>query len=254
MRISSWNPPAEKPAADRKEVTEMTRKAMYTKLAAFSAVIALLFALSFADTGLTNTAALAAEAIPEAAGEETALHAAEEAVVFPEPPEETAPHAAEEAVALPEPAEENAPQTAEEAAPAGNAEAVAAPEAETVPEEILPAASGKKEDLVEIEDSDAGHVSEALTEPFDRPEHTGEAAFTGTAEIRLENEGMLHYGDEITLKAEVRDANMNYHLVWEASDNDGRGWYAVGSGERYSFFLNRENIGREYRVSVIAVD
>ena len=71
MRISSWNPPADKPAADRKEVTEMTRKAMYTKLAAFSAVIALLFALSFADTGLTNTAALAAEALPEAAGEET---------------------------------------------------------------------------------------------------------------------------------------------------------------------------------------
>ena len=79
------------------------------------------------------------------------------------------------------------------------------------------------------------------------------------SEIRLiavnkQNEGMLHYGDEITLKAEVRDANMNYHLVWEASDNDGRGWYAVGSGERYSFFLNRENAGREYRVSVIAVD
>ena len=60
--------------------------------------------------------------------------------------------------------------------------------------------------------------------------------------------------DEITLKAEVRDAIMNYHLVWEASDNDGRGWYAVGSGERYSFFLSRENIGREYRVSVIAVE
>ena len=217
---------------------------MYARLAAFSAVIALLFALSFSDTGLTNTAALAAEALPETVGEETALHAAEEAVVFPEPAEETAQHAAEEAVALPEPAEENAPQTAEEAAP----------EAETVPEEILPAVSGEKEDLVEIEDSDAGHVSEALTEPFDRPEHTGETAFTGTAEIRLENEGMLHYGDEITLNAEVRDANMDYRLVWEASDNDGHGWYAVGSGERYSFFLSRENIGREYRVSVIAVD
>ena len=201
---------------------------MFARLAAFSAVIALLFALSFADTGLTNTAALAAE-------EETAPQAAEEAAVIPEPAEEVVPQAAEE---------ETAPQAVEEAAP----------EAATVPEEILPAATEAKEDLVEIEDGDAGHVSEALTEPFDRPEHSGEAAFTGTAEIRLENEGMLHYGDEITLKAEVQDANMDYRLVWEASDNDGRGWYAVGSGERYSFFLNRENAGREYRVSVIAVD
>ncbi len=229
---------------------------MFARLAAFSAVIALLFALSFADNGLTNTAALAAE-------EETAPQAAEEAAVLPEPAEEvlkaaepaeetvplaakeeTAPQAVEEAAVIKEPAEETAPQAVEEAAP----------EAATVPEEILPAASEAKEDLVEIEDSDAGHVSEALTEPFDRPEHSGEAAFTGTAEIRLENEGMLHYGDEITLKAEVRDTNMDYRLVWEASDNDGRGWYAVGSGERYSFFLNRENAGREYRVSVIAVD
>ena len=216
----------------------MTRKAMFARLAAFSAVIALLFALSFADTGLTNTAALAAE-------EETAPQAAEETAVFPEP--------AEEVLKAAEPAEETVPQAAaEETAPQAVEEA--APEAATVPEEILPAASEAKEDLVEIEDSDAGHVSEALTEPFDRPEHSGEAAFTGTAEIRLENEGMLHYGDEITLKAEVRDANMDYRLVWEASDNDGRGWYAVGSGERYSFFLNRENAGREYRVSVIAVD
>ena len=211
---------------------------MFARLAAFSAVIALLFALSFADTGLTNTAALAAE-------EETAPQAAEETAVFPEP--------AEEVLKAAEPAEETVPQAAaEETAPQAVEEA--APEAATVPEEILPAASEAKEDLVEIEDSDAGHVSEALTEPFDRPEHSGEAAFTGTAEIRLENEGMLHYGDEITLKAEVRDANMDYRLVWEASDNDGRGWYAVGSGERYSFFLNRENAGREYRVSVIAVD
>ena len=211
---------------------------MFARLAAFSAVIALLFALSFADTGLTNTAALAAE-------EETAPQAAEETAVFPEP--------AEEVLKAAEPAEKTVPQAAaEETAPQAVEEA--APEAATVPEEILPAASEAKEDLVEIEDSDAGHVSEALTEPFDRPEHSGEAAFTGTAEIRLENEGMLHYGDEITLKAEVQDANMDYRLVWEASDNDGRGWYAVGSGERYSFFLNRENAGREYRVSVIAVD
>ena len=219
---------------------------MFARLAAFLAVIALLFALSFADTGLTDTAALAAE-------EETAPQAAEEAAVIPEPTKKTVPEAvkeeaaqqaAEEAAVIKEPAEETAPQAVEEAAP----------EAAAAPEEILPAASEAIEDLVEIEDSDAGHVSEALTEPFDRPEHSGEAAFTGTAEIRLENEGMLHYGDEITLKAEVRDANMDYRLVWEASDNDGRGWYAVGSGERYSFFLNRENAGREYRVSVIAVD
>ena len=45
---------------------------------------------------------------------------------------------------------------------------------------------------------------------------------------------------------------MDYRLVWEASDNDDRGWFPVESGEEYRFHLSRDNVKRAYRVSVIA--
>ena len=63
----------------------------------------------------------------------------------------------------------------------------------------------------------------------------------------------MEYGDEIILRADVRDMNLSYRLVWEASDNDGRGWFAVGSGEEYRFILGENNVEREYRVVIIAL-
>ena len=110
------------------------------------------------------------------------------------------------------------------------------------------------EDLAVIEDDDAGTVSEEILEPFNNPDLYEQETFAGTAQIRLMNDGMLSYGDEIILKADVRDVNVSYRLVWEANDHDGHGWFTVGSGEEYRFILDRDHAAREYRVEIFAVD
>ena len=236
---------------------------------------------------------IAEEAVPQVieAEEETAPQAAEEAAPqAAEAVEETVPQAAEEAaLQVTEAEEETVPQAAEEAAPqATETEEEAVPETESEPEsaaepedhreEAQPEAVAgddndetdddpewiddnertddpeEEEDLTVIEDDDAGSVSEEILEPFNNPELYEQEAFVSTAEIRLMNEGMLNYGDEIILKADVRDVNMSYRLVWEANDNDGHGWFTVGSGDEYRFILDPENAAREYRVEIFAAD
>ena len=236
---------------------------------------------------------IAEEAVPQVieAEEETALQAAEEAAPqAAEAVEETVPQAAEEAAPqVTEAEEETVPQAAEEADPqATETEEEAVPESESEPEPAAEpedhredaqpeAVAGddndetdddpewiddnertddpeEEEDLTVIEDDDAGSVSEEILEPFNNPELYEQEAFVSTAEIRLMNEGMLNYGDEIILKADVRDVNMSYRLVWEANDNDGHGWFTVGSGEEYRFILDPENAAREYRVEIFAAD
>ena len=236
---------------------------------------------------------IAEEAVPQMieAEEETALQAAEEAVPqAAEAVEETVPQAAEEAAPqAAEAVEETAPQAAEEADPqTTETEEEAVPETESEPESAAEpedhredaqpeAVAGddndetdddsewiddnertddpeEEEDLTVIEDDDAGSVSEEILEPFNNPELYEQEAFISTAEIRLMNEGMLNYGDEIILKADVRDVNMSYRLVWEANDNDGHGWFTVGSGDEYRFILDPENAAREYRVEIFAAD
>lgn len=235
----------------------------------------------------------AEEAAPQVteAVEETVPQAAEEAAPqVVEAVEETVPQAAEEAAPqVTEAEEETAPQAAEEAAPqATETEEEAVPESESEPEPAAEpedhredaqpeAVAGddndetdddpewiddnertddpeEDEDLAVIEDDDAGSVSEEILEPFNNPELYEQEAFVSTAEIRLMNEGMLNYGDEIILKADVRDVNMSYRLVWEANDNDGHGWFTVGSGEEYRFILDPENAAREYRVEIFTAD
>ena len=236
---------------------------------------------------------IAEEAVPQVieAEEETALQAAEEAAPqAAEAVEETVPQAAEEAApqaaeaveeTVPRAAEEAAPQTTEteeEAVPESESEPEPAAEPEDHREDAQPEAVAgddndetdddpewiddnertddpeEEEDLTVIEDDDAGSVSEEILEPFNNPELYEQEAFVSTAEIRLMNEGMLNYGDEIILKADVRDVNMSYRLVWEANDNDGHGWFTVGSGDEYRFILDPENAAREYRVEIFAAD
>ena len=216
------------------------------------------------------------------AEEETAPQAAEEAAPqVAEAEEETAPQAVEEAAPqVTEPEEE--PVTVIESEPESEPETESEPEPaaepEDHPEDAQPEAAAdddndesdddpewtdddewiddpeEEEDLAVIGDDDAGTVSEEILEPFNNPELYEQEAFVGTAEIRLMNEGMLSYGEEIILKADVRDVNVSYRLVWEANDNDGHGWFTVGSGEEYRFILARENAAREYRVEIFAVD
>ena len=255
----------------------MARKVWFVRLAAFMAAVALMLSASFGNIEFLNTTARAEE--------ETGLQTAEEAAPQEtEAEEETELQATEEAAPQEtEAEEETALQAAEEAAPQETeAEEETEPETVTAPEdhqeEAQPETAAddendeigddqewiddkeetvdpeENEDLAVIDDDDAGTVSEEILDPFNNPELYEQEAFAGTAEIRLMNEGMLSYGDEIILRADVRDVNVTYRLVWEANDNDGRGWFTVGSGEEYRFVLDRENAAREYRVEIFAVD
>ncbi len=110
------------------------------------------------------------------------------------------------------------------------------------------------DDTIILDDWDAGVVSEELLERFNNESNYEQMEFNGTAEIELRNEGMLRYGDEIKLEAKVRDVNLSYRLIWEANDNDDRGWYTIASGERYSYTLAADNLDREYRVVLFSLD
>lgn len=240
------------------------------------------------SAAVAEEAAASGESFPQAENEEAALPAAEEETApeadeeeaSPETEEEPAPQAPAEAI--PQAAEEPAP-SAEEPAPAkeepvppavetpvpqaaeevceeagSDPEPVKEENPEALPEEPVAdteqdtEAPADEEMLVILEDGDAGTVSEELLEPFNDPELFEQAESAGTAEIRLKNEGMLSFGDEIILKAEVRDAGPDCRLVWEANDSDGCGWYTVGSGDEYRFILDKDNAEREYRVVVFS--
>ena len=106
-----------------------------------------------------------------------------------------------------------------------------------------------------LDDWDAGVVSDEMLDRFNNSTANYEQMeFNGTAEIELENEGTLKYGDEIKLAAKVQDVNLSYRLIWEANDSDDRGWYTIASGENYSYTLTADNVAREYRVVLFSLD
>ena len=81
-------------------------------------------------------------------------------------------------------------------------------------------------------------------------------AFTGTVVVRLENDGEIFFGDTVTLRAEVRDANADYQIRWERSRDGGDSWEII-SGETagtYSFVVTRENAEYAYRAVLIVAD
>ena len=93
-----------------------------------------------------------------------------------------------------------------------------------------------------------------MLEQFNNPELYEEVEFSGSADIKLGNIEMLHFGDEVTLIAQVSNADVSYRIVWEANDGDKRGWFSVGSGEEYKYTLEQDNLDREYRVVLFTVD
>ena len=105
-----------------------------------------------------------------------------------------------------------------------------------------------------LDDWDAGSISEDLLDRFNDTSNYEHMEYSGTADIELKNNGDLHYGEEIKLEAKVHDVNLSYRLIWEANDNDERGWYTVASGEEYSYTLTADNLDREYRVVLFSID
>ena len=99
------------------------------------------------------------------------------------------------------------------------------------------------------EEPTAEPTSEPSAEPTEAPAKP--TAFTGTVEIKLVNTGDIYFGDTVTLRAVVRDANTAYEIRWEC--NDGNGWVEIEDEDEleYDFVVTEENAKLAYRVVLI---
>ena len=163
----------------------------------------------------------------------------------------------EEPAEAPEPADIQGEEPAAEVNPAEipeeETEKDSEPEAEPETEEEPEADTDEKtsEDaLYEFDDDEVGSVSEELLEIFNNPDTYERIEFTGTVDIELKNSEIC-YDRDVTLVARVSGADMDYRLVWEV--NDGSGWFAVASGDEYTFLLTPDIVNREYRVVLFRV-
>ena len=205
-----------------------------------------------ADTAAVNTVA-DREYNPET-GMESVMIAAEPAAT---PETDPADVPEEESAEAPEPADIPEEEPAAEVNPAEipeeETEKDSEPEAEPETEEEPEADTDEKtsEDaLYEFDDDEVGSVSEELLEIFNNPDTYERIEFTGTVDIELKNSEIC-YDRDVTLVARVSGADMDYRLVWEV--NDGSGWFAVASGDEYTFLLTPDIVNREYRVVLFRV-
>lgn len=219
-----------------------------------------------ADTAAVNTVA-DREYNPET-GMESVMIAAEPAATPETDPAdipEEEPAEAPEPADIPEedPAAEPAPAEVPEEEPAAEVDPAeiseeetekdSEPEAEPETEEEPEADTDEKtsEDaLYEFDDDEVGSVSGELLEIFNNPDTYERIEFTGSVDIELKS-GEICYDRDVTLVARVSGADMDYRLVWEA--NDGSGWFAVASGDEYTFLLTPDIVNREYRVVLFRV-
>ena len=255
----------------------MNKRLKLTRLAAFLMVLAMLVG-SF--PAVYSEELEVTEAAPEEVVEVTEAEPETAPAPEPEPEPEPAP--------APEPEAAPAPEPEPEPEPAPEPEPVPEPEPEPVNTVVTELAHdddvqieeqvtiddddddwgsdesedfGGDDDLVEFDEWDAGAVSEDLLQQFNNPDNFEKVEFTGSADIRLENQDELFSSDwdgTVTLSAQVREASLSYRLVWEANDHDDRGWFTVGSGDEYSYTMTREiaerEANREYRVVMFTVD
>ena len=215
-----------------------------------------------ADTAAVNTVA-DREYKPEA-GMESVMIAAEPAATPETDPadvsEEESAEAPEPAdVPKEEPAEASEPADIPEEEPAAEVNPAEVPEEETEkdsgpeaePEtEADPGEEASEDTLYEFDDDEVGSVSGELLEIFNNPDTYERIEFTGSVDIELKS-GEICYDRDVTLVARVSGADMDYRLVWEV--NDGSGWFAVASGDEYTFLLTPDIVNREYRVVLFRV-
>ena len=215
-----------------------------------------------ADTAAVNTVA-DREYNPET-GMESVMIAAEPAAT-PEtdpadvPEEEPAETSEPAEIPEEEPAEDSETADVPEEEPAAEVNPAEVPEEETEkdsgpeaePEtEADPGEEASEDTLYEFDDDEVGSVSGELLEIFNNPDTYERIEFTGSVDIELKS-GEICYDRDVTLVARVSGADMDYRLVWEA--NDGSGWFAVASGDEYTFLLTPDIVNREYRVVLFRV-
>ena len=81
---------------------------------------------------------------------------------------------------------------------------------------------------------------------------TEEEVFGASVSVILCNEGELYYGDEITLRAAVEDANMAYTITWQRNVDGAWQDIAGENGTCYRFTATPETVECEYRVVLSA--
>ena len=165
--------------------------------------------------------------------------------------------AAEAAAPAPAPVVE---EKKEESAPAPAAEekkeeVTAAPAAETpapvaeAPATEVPATEAPATEAPATE----APATEAPATEEPAPEAIEEApvAFTGSVEVKLENDGEIFFGDTVVRRAVVRDANTAYEIRWEVKKD--RDWEVIGGEDEsiYKFVVTEENAAYEYRAVLI---
>ena len=173
--------------------------------------------------------------------------------------EEAAPDQVQEAVveSTPEVKQVETPAPTPEVTVAPTVVATAEPTAEvtvqptaepTVEATVEPTAEPTAEATVE---PTAEPTAEVTVQPTVEATETPAVPFTGTVEVELVNTGDLYYGDTITLRAVVRNANTAYAIRWES--NDGNGWVEIKGEDKdeYKFIVTEENADLEYRVVLI---
>lgn len=173
--------------------------------------------------------------------------------------EEAAPEQVQEAVveSTPEVKQVETPAPTPEVTVAPTVVATAEPTVEvtvqptaepTVEATVEPTAEPTAEATVE---PTAEPTTEVTVQPTVEATETPAVPFTGTVEVELVNTGDLYYGDTITLRAVVRNANTAYAIRWES--NDGNGWVEIKGEDKdeYKFIVTEENADLEYRVVLI---
>lgn len=119
----------------------------------------------------------------------------------------------------------------------------AEPEAEAETEVgTEPETEVETEEFVEIEDE------ETPLGLFDQ-----QTPFTGSVKLERKGEGNLYFGDEVTLTANVQNANKLYEIRWEVNRQNEEGWTTISgeNGTDYDFVLTQENANFEYRVVLV---
>lgn len=160
-----------------------------------------------------------------------------------------------------------APVTVEAPAPVEEKPSEPAP----APAEEKPTAEATVEATVEpAAEATAEPTEEATVEPTVEPteeatvEPTAEAtaeptpfAFTGKVSVKLKNEGDIYFGDTVTLRAVVSDANADYEIRWEVNKTGRDSDWKVISGETsktYSFTVTEENAEYAYRAVLVVAE
>lgn len=70
--------------------------------------------------------------------------------------------------------------------------------------------------------------------------------------ISRQGSGDVYYGDEVTLRANVRNAAGDYSVVWERYTPEG--WVTVGSGLTYTFTVTETTAASDFRAMLVLAD